>query len=91
VEWPYWRRLAWELLEHNPQNTTRVNKRYQFGELQVRRLNKIYHARGLLRFGLVDLMRGYKFEFATYGQQLDGYFTPILAATAYILLVLTAM
>jgi hypothetical protein len=67
VEWPYWRELAWELLDHSPQNTTRVNKRYQFGELRIRRLNEIYRAMGLLRLGVVNLMRGYKFEFATYG------------------------
>lgn len=41
--------------------------------------------------GLVWLMRGYKFEFSTYGQQLQAYLAPIVAATAYILLVLTAM
>ncbi|KAF1950991.1 hypothetical protein CC80DRAFT_496291 [Byssothecium circinans] len=91
VEWQSWRKLSWELLEHSPQNTVRVNKRYQFGELRVGRLNKIHHARGLLRFRLVELMRGYKFEFATYAQQLEDYLAPILAATAYILLVLTAM
>jgi hypothetical protein len=91
VKWPQWHQLVGELLEHSPLNTTEVNKRYQFGELRVSRLNKIYHVRGFLRFGLVDSMRGYKFEFATYGQQLAGYLAPILAATVYIGLVLTAM
>ncbi|KAF4470038.1 subtilisin-like serine protease [Fusarium albosuccineum] len=93
VKWQSWRELSQELLEHSPYNTARVNKRYQFGELRVGRLNKIYRIRGLLAAagGLDDFMRGYKFEFATYGQQLEAYLAPILAATAYILLVLTAM
>ncbi|KAK7398582.1 hypothetical protein QQX98_012038 [Neonectria punicea] len=99
VDWQAWRKLSWELLEHSPLNTARANERYQFGELRVGRLNKIFRAKGLLagpgfkdlRGRLVDLMRGYRLEFATYGQQLEGYLAPILAATAYILLVLTAM
>lgn len=40
--------------------------------------------------GLVGLMRGYKFEFSTFGQRLRAYLTPMVAATAYIILVLTA-
>ncbi|CAG9955713.1 unnamed protein product [Clonostachys rosea f. rosea IK726] len=91
VEWEFWRELSWELLEHSLQNTARANKRYQFGELRVGRLNKIIRAKGLAGYGVEDLMRGYRLGYETYGQQLDGFLVPILAATAYILLVLTAM
>lgn len=99
VEWQSWRELSWELLEHSPLNIARVNKRYQFGELRLGRLNVILRTRGVLARPwfknssrrLLDLTRGYKLEFATYGQQLEGFLAPILAATAYILLVLTAM
>ncbi|KAB2107956.1 hypothetical protein AG0111_0g3840 [Alternaria gaisen] len=98
VKWRSWCELSRELLEYSPHNTARVNKRYQFGELRLSRLNKIYRVKGLSLIwsgsrnrGLEHLMRGYKFEFATYGQQFAGYLAPILAATAYIALVLTAM
>ncbi|KAF7552934.1 hypothetical protein G7Z17_g3960 [Cylindrodendrum hubeiense] len=93
MTWEFWRNLSWKLLENSPYHTARVNKRYRFGELRVGRLNDIYRVRALTAAGggFTDLMRGYKFEFATYGQQLEGYLTPILAASAYILLVLTAM
>jgi hypothetical protein len=91
VEWESWRKLSWELLQHSPLNTSRANKRYQFGELRLGRLNKIIRVRGLAGRGFEDLVRGYRLGYATYNQQLNGFLTPILAATAYILLVLTAM
>lgn len=93
MDWESWRQTSWELLEDSPYNINRVNERYYYGELRLGRLNKISRWRSLFGFGhgLVGLMRGYKFEFATYGQQLEAYLGPIITATAYILLVLTAM
>ncbi|KJK83582.1 hypothetical protein H634G_01711 [Metarhizium anisopliae BRIP 53293] len=93
VDWESWRQTSWELLENSPRNMTRVNKRYRYGELRLSRLNKISRWRSLTCSGdgLVGLMRGYKFGFATYGQLLEACLFPVVTATAYILLVLTAM
>ncbi|KID80781.1 uncharacterized protein G6M90_00g005850 [Metarhizium brunneum] len=93
VDWESWRQTSWELLENSPCNMTRVNKRYRYGELRLSRLNKISRWRSLTCSGdgLVGLMRGYKFGFATYGQLLEACLFPVVTATAYILLVLTAM
>jgi hypothetical protein len=89
--WESWRQISYSILEDSPHQNTRVNKRYHYGELCLRRLNKISRWQSLCRFDLTGVMRGYRFGFATYGQQLNAYLAPILAATAYILLILTAM
>ncbi|OAA49235.1 hypothetical protein NOR_01158 [Metarhizium rileyi] len=68
-----------------PSNVARANRRYRFGELRLGRLNKIarvWEPDGRKKAGSRGLMRAYKFEFATYGQQLEAFLTPILAAMA---------
>ena len=60
-----------------------VNERYQYGELRVSRLNKIYWVRGYTR--------GYRFPYQTYRQMFTENVAPIAGAIVYIALVLTAM
>ncbi|KAJ9133299.1 hypothetical protein NKR23_g10893 [Pleurostoma richardsiae] len=73
VTWQIWGALVNALLEDSPSNLARVNKRYRFGELRLGRINKIVRVRALGHCsGLKDLLRWYKYEFATYGQQLPG-------------------
>ncbi|OAQ63136.2 subtilisin-like serine protease [Pochonia chlamydosporia 170] len=91
LPWDSWRQLSFALLKDSPHGIARVNKRYHYGELRLGRLNKIARLRSLRKFRLAGLMRGYKFEFSTYGQQLSAYLAPIVTAIAYVLLVLTAM
>jgi hypothetical protein len=66
-----------------PKTRRNVNKRYQYGELRLPRLNKILWARSVLR--------GYRFPYQTYGEMFTANIAPIAAATIYISLVLAAM
>ncbi|EHK50320.1 hypothetical protein TRIATDRAFT_188198, partial [Trichoderma atroviride IMI 206040] len=63
--------------------TTKVNKRYHYGELRLSRLNKVCWIQGRVR--------GHKFPYQTYGEMLSMNMAPIGAATVYIAIVLTAI
>jgi len=60
-----------------------VNERYEYGELRLSRLNKIYWVR--------CYARGYRSPFQTYSQMFTENIAPIAGAIVYIALVLTAM
>lgn len=84
VDWVVWRRLVKELLLESRKNRDDVDERFQFGELRLSRLNKIYFFRFLA-------LRGYRFELATYGVYFQRNLAPIASFIVYIAVVLTAM
>ncbi|KAN0072640.1 hypothetical protein V8E54_009569 [Elaphomyces granulatus] len=60
-----------------------VNERYEYGELRLSRLNKIYWMHGYAR--------GYRSPFQTYSQMFRENVAPVAGAIVYIALALTAM
>lgn len=80
LTWETWIKLVEQLLHHKNEN---VNRRYDYGELRLSRLNKIYWAHCRLR--------GYRFPYQSYGEMFKANLAPIAGTIVYIGLVLTAM
>jgi hypothetical protein len=85
LTWPQWSTLVQNLLENDITNPDKLNRRYEYGELRLSRLNKIYI------FQRGSFLRGYRAKYQTYQELFHAYLTPITAMTVYIALVLTAM
>lgn len=81
LTWESWIKLINQLLRNK--NDDKVNKRYEYGELRLSRLNKVYWLHGRLR--------GYRFPFQSYGEMFQANIAPIAGITVYIALALTAM
>ncbi|KAK4225237.1 hypothetical protein QBC38DRAFT_501457 [Podospora fimiseda] len=89
MEWPKWRLLIREFLSHSSTNLyAQVSLRFIYGELRLNRLNFI----SLLKGGPTSFLRGgYMRRWNSYGSLYRDNSNMILAATAYILLALSAM
>ncbi|OJI95774.1 hypothetical protein ASPVEDRAFT_35102 [Aspergillus versicolor CBS 583.65] len=96
LQWPSWVLLTQQVLTARTSNcsalaTTRLGSpskrspRYTYGELRLSRLNLVYR----LRHGC--LIRGYEFQYQTYGELFTAYIAPLSITTVYIALALTAM
>ncbi|KAJ5336728.1 hypothetical protein MYU51_005829 [Penicillium brevicompactum] len=85
LSWIAWSGLVRNLLRTDIINPDSVNRRYQFGELRLGRLNKIYFCQRR------SVLRGYRSKYQTYDELFHAYLTPITAMTVYFALVLTAM
>lgn len=79
LQWDDWVATVSAVLKTTPT----VNRRYNYGELRLSRLNKICWARGE--------PRGYHFPYQTYGEMFKAHIAPIAGATVYVALALTAM
>ncbi|KAJ5766824.1 uncharacterized protein N7511_004440 [Penicillium nucicola] len=85
LTWSTWRSLVQNLISTDSIRPSKINNRYNFGELRLSRLDKIYvFCRG-------HLLRGYRSRYQTYDELFQSYLTLITATTVYIALALTAM
>jgi len=96
MEWIRWVALVNDILQHIDANTLeKVNKRYQYGELRLNRLNSIYRLNSICRLapklGYRDLVRGYHTRYTSYIDFLDNNFKFLLVVFAYVSIVLAAM
>jgi uncharacterized membrane protein len=66
------------------------NPRYNYGELRLQRLNWIYRL-SWNRVGLRHAIRGYRFEYQEYSSLIARNFAWLIAAFAYVTVVLGAM
>lgn len=83
LTWPDWRTLVKELL--SDENKHHVNKRYNYGELRLDRLNLVY------RYTFRAPLRGYFHKYSSYNQYWQGNLAIIIAILGYVAIVLTAM
>ena len=84
--WPKWRKLVQEILNHNGGAIYgNVNKRFIYGELRLSRLNKIY------RLTQGPFCRGYMSSWNRYVDFFQANLAILASATAYIVIILTAM
>jgi hypothetical protein len=85
-----WRRIVMESLQNiNPDTLHQVNKRFQFGELRLGRINKIYRLDP--RFTLKNFVRGYLYGYNRYGPFLQRNVSWILGVSVLFSLALSAM
>ncbi|KAG9239768.1 hypothetical protein BJ875DRAFT_365010 [Amylocarpus encephaloides] len=99
LEWNEWQTFMSEFLSNvspdTPYRPTRgvtdfkVSKRYQYGELRLGRINKIYRFAPLWWYG--HLFRGYHSGYDQYGTFFSRNFAWLIVVFAYITVVLTAM
>jgi uncharacterized membrane protein len=90
LTWTEWKRIVHESLAYiDADSLHQVNARFQFGELRLDRINKIYrmHPRFLSRY----FVRGYLYEYNRYMPFLQRNVAWIFAASVLISLVLSAM
>ncbi|KAK5125181.1 hypothetical protein LTR85_000857 [Meristemomyces frigidus] len=88
-QWHKWKALVSRILTDYPDNTIYpyIHRRYVYGELRHDRLNNIY------RYFRHDWLHGFSplMGASSYGEFLTKHLGSIVSATAYIILVLTAM
>jgi hypothetical protein len=89
IHWATWTEFMSEFLEHiDLQSLGGVSPRYQYGELRLSRLNKIYW---ITRFSWRDFVRGYITTSTWYRDFFARNFACLLAVFAVMSLVLSAM
>lgn len=90
LTFPEWRRITMESLEYIDADTLhQVNRRFQFGELRLGRINKIYRLDP--RFLLQNFVRGYLYQYNRYGPFLQRNVSWILGVSVLFSLGLSAM
>ncbi|GAQ09920.1 hypothetical protein ALT_7241 [Aspergillus lentulus] len=88
LTWPWWKAFITEFYAHVDVNALdTVNKRYQFGELRLGRINTIYR----VRFFLSHFIRGYLYGYNRYVVFYERNFAWMLMIFAVFSLVLSAM
>ncbi|RLM00089.1 hypothetical protein CFD26_107095 [Aspergillus turcosus] len=88
VTWGWWKAFITEVYAHVDVNALdTVNKRYQFGELRLGRINTIYR----VRFFLSHFIRGYLYGYNRYVVFYERNFAWMLMIFATFSLVLSAM
>jgi hypothetical protein len=88
-DWATWTEFISEFLEHiDLQSLSGVSPRYQYGELRLSRLNKIYR---ITRFNWRDIVRGYMTVSTWYQDFFPRNFAWLLAVFAVISVALSAM
>ncbi|KAG4435123.1 hypothetical protein IFR05_009388 [Cadophora sp. M221] len=89
IDWATWTDFIDEVLEHiDLQSLRGVSPRYQYGELRLSRLNKIYR---IIRFSWRDFIRGYMTASTWYQDFFARNFAWLLAVFAAISVALSAM
>jgi uncharacterized membrane protein len=90
LDWPTWKRIVDESLKYIDADTLhQVNKRYQFGELRLGRINTIYRINP--RFFFSNFVRGYLYGYNRYAVFFQRNVAWVLAASVLFSLVLSAM
>ncbi|KAG9246908.1 hypothetical protein BJ878DRAFT_416034 [Calycina marina] len=99
LEWNEWQTFMSEFLANVSPNTLyppdhgvvdlKISKRYQYGELRLGRINKIYRFVPLWRYA--HLFRGYHSGYDQYSTFFSRNFAWLIVVFAYITVVLTAM
>lgn len=88
VTWAWWKVFVRKFYEDVDMNALdQVNKRYQFGELRLGRINTIYR----VRFFRTHFIRGYLYVYNRYGIFFERNFEWLVAAFVYVSVVLSAM
>lgn len=87
LTWEHWTEIAGKLVDLDMRHL--ANKRYQFGELRLGRVNMIYR----LAFGTPgrSLMRGYYYGYNEYSRFFSHNLQFLVTVFAYATIVLTAM
>ena len=89
LTWSQWQLFVQSVLSHiDPNALEGVNRRFEFGELRLNRLNQIY--RFLPMFGGQNLLQGYAMGHKTYGTFFKQNFGWIILVVALITTVLSA-
>jgi hypothetical protein len=89
IDWATWTDFIDDFLEHiELQSLISVSPRYQYGELRLSRLNKIYR---VTRFSWRDFIRGYMMASTWYQDFFARNFAWLLAVFAAISVALSAM
>ena len=88
LTWAQWKAIANRFLLHIDTETLHgINKRYQYGELRLSRINRIYR----LRFFLTHFVRGYLYGYNRSAVFFDREFSWVLIAILFLTFLLTAM
>ena len=83
LQWHHWVTLVEDVIQHiDVENLGAVNKRYQYGELRLTRLNKIYRLAPKFRFK--HFMRGYQSQDTIYSTFFQRKFAWLLIIFIYI-------
>ncbi|KAE8446801.1 hypothetical protein EG329_011578 [Mollisiaceae sp. DMI_Dod_QoI] len=89
INWSTWTEFIGDFLEHiDLQSLNSVSPRFQYGELRLSRLNKIYR---LTRFNWRDIIRGYMAASTWYQDFFARNFAWLLAIFAVMSVALSAM
>jgi hypothetical protein len=89
VDWASWTDFIGDFLEHiDLQSLSGISPRFQYGELRLSRLNKIYR---LTRFNWRDIVRGYMTSSTWYKDFFARNFAWLLAVFAVLSVALSAM
>jgi hypothetical protein len=90
ITWLEWKRIVDETLDYiDPDSLQFCHRRYQFGELRLGRINRIYRLNP--RFILKHFVRGYLYGYNRYEPFLQRNVAWVLAASVLFSLVLSAM
>jgi uncharacterized protein DUF6601 len=90
MTWLEWKRIVDETLEYiDPDSLKYCHRRYQFGELRLGRINRIYRLNP--RFISKNFVRGYLYGYNRYEPFLQRNVAWVLAASVLFSLVLSAM
>lgn len=88
ITWQWWKDFVADFYTHVDINTLhQVNKRYNFGELRLSRVNSIYR----IRFFTTHFVRGYLYGYNRYVVFFQRNFSWILIVFVFFSLVLSAM
>ena len=88
IDWVWWKTFVSEFMQHVDINALdQVNKRYQFGDLRLGRINTIYRS----RFLFTHFTRGYLYGYNRYVVFFQRNFSWILIVFVFFSLVLSAM
>lgn len=88
ITWPWWKAFVTDVISHMDVNALdQVNKRFQFGELRLGRINSIYR----IRFFFTHFIRGYLYGYNRYVVFFERNFAWVLIVFVYFSLVLSAM
>lgn len=89
MSWASWTDLMSDFTEHiDLQSLSGISPRYQYGELRLSRLDKIYR---LTRFSWTNLIRGYMTTSTWYQEFFTRNFAWLIAVFAFMSVVLSAM
>ncbi|KAH8586239.1 hypothetical protein B0O99DRAFT_644914 [Bisporella sp. PMI_857] len=89
IHWATWTEFISDFLEHiDLQSLNGLSPRYQYGELRLSRLNKIYY---ITRFTWIDFVRGYMTTSTWYQDFFARNFAWLLAVFAVMSVALSAM